>query len=189
MSMRKAPDSGAKTPTSQRSKRAKTQTDGTGESSGESPAAAGTSTLVVEIDNPASESQCSDSRVVPAVVHENAVYMKKVQADVATVLEKVPELSKTSKPVTMEQGSDLSPWSIAEFMKHFKVRKSYRCAGNLSWIALTTPTPEIPLSEDKKNKLQTIMSKSPEMLTIRVHADKDWSEEELKTFSEKYMRA
>ena len=115
--------------------------------------------------------------------------MKKVDADVATVLGKVPALSKTSNPVTIEEGSDISPWSAAEFLKHFKVRKSHRCAFNILWVALTTPTPEIRLSEKKKNELQTIMSKSPDILTIKVHADKDWSEEELKTFSEKYMRA
>ena len=157
----------------------------------DSPAPAGTSTLVLDDIEPASESpflpahalfraRSSDSTVT-VLARENAAYMKKVDADVATVLGKVPELSKTSNPVTVEEGSDISPWSAAEFLKHFKVRKSHRCAFNILWVALTTPTPEIRLSEKKKNELQTIMSKSPDILTIKVHADKDWTEEELKS--------
>ena len=45
--------------------------------------------------------------------------------------------------------------------------------------ALTTPTPEIRLSEKKKNQLQDIMKNRPDILTIKVHADKDWSEKDL----------
>ena len=127
------------------------------------------STLLIDID--------SEPKI--ALVPLNAAYMKKVEADVATVLEKVPELSKSSKPLTLEQGSDTSPWSADQFLTNFKARKSYRFAGNVLWIALTTPTPEVPLSEKKKNDIQTIMSKSPELLYIKVHADKDWSDKEV----------
>ena len=100
------------------------------------------STLVVDIDT---ASQSSESTSAPAAVqlNHNAAYMEKLEAEIATVLEKVPELTKASQPLTTEQGSDMSPFSFAEFEKLMKERKSYRCAGNISWVATTTPTPAI----------------------------------------------
>ena len=134
------------------------------------------STLVVEVDT------ASSSTVTVAkapVLNHNSEYMRKVEAEIGTVLRKVPELAKASQPLTTEQGSDMSPFSFAEFEKLMKERKSYRCAGNISWVATTTPTPEQRLSEKKKNDLQDIMSKRPDLLTIKVHVDKDWSEKDL----------
>ena len=131
------------TPTSQRKRARTTVVRGKGdatvtpiESSNvcDSPAPAGTSTLVLDDIEPASESpflpahalfraRSSDSTVT-VLARENAAYMKKVDADVATVLGKVPELSKTSNPVTVEEGSDISPWSAAEFLKHFTLQST-----------------------------------------------------------------
>ena len=129
------------------------------------------STLCLDIETARSAS------LTHGPVHLNQI--QKVQADIATVLEKVPELTQDSQPLTTEQGSDISPFDIAEFYKQMKGRGSYRCAGNALWIALTTPTPEIRLSEKKKNQLQDIMKNRPDILTIKVHADKDWSEKDL----------
>ena len=135
------------------------------------------STLAVDVDT---ELHSSSSTVAKApVLNHNSAYMRKVEAEIGTVLRKVPELAKASQPLTTEQGSDMSPFSFAEFEKLMKERKSYRCAGNISWVAATTPTPEQRLSEKKKNDLQDIMSKRPDMLTIKVHVDKDWSEKDL----------
>ena len=74
--------------------------------------------LVVDIDT---ASQSSESTSAPAAVqlNHNAAYMKKLEAEIATVLEKVPELTKASQPLTTEQGSDISPWSPTEFLKQF----------------------------------------------------------------------
>ena len=155
-------------------KRAKTSAKSPEEASGSESAKAAcdaVSTLCLDIETARSAS------LTHGPVHTNQI--RKVQADLATILEKVPELTQDSQPLTTETGSEISPFHIAEFYKQMKGRGSYRCAGNALWIALTTPTPEIRLSDIKTNELQEIMSKNPEMLTIKVRVDKDWSEKDL----------
>ena len=132
-------------------------------------------TLAITVDA-APHSSAEPTVALP--VNTNVAYMQNVEADVAIVLEKCPDLTKASGPLTIEQGSDIKPFDSAEFCK-FIARKSYRCAFNALWVDRTTPTPEQRLSQKKKDDLQEILSKRPELLVVEVHVDKSWSEKEV----------